>query len=146
MPKVEKILSVCRRCGAVAGVKQTSCNLCGAQLDQTMVLKPRKDRGSFEITLENDASKERNKKQMTVVSLLSLIAGFLALISLTPRLIPIPIPGLFLGVVAVVLAIVAFCQRKGGTLLSVLGLILGGYTVFVYSFYYLWQFFYLFLD
>ena len=143
MARVEKVISVCKRCGAVSGVKQARCNLCGAPLDGSMVLKPKKDRGNFKISLGNQ-EQEEGKKQITVVSLLSLICGFLAMLSLTP--IPISSPGLLLGLGAVVLAIVAFCQRKGGTLLSVLGLVMGGYTSFVYIFYFVWQFFYIFID
>ena len=144
MPKAEKNLSVCKRCGAVGSVKQSHCVLCGAALDSTMVLRTGEKRVKIDISgINGTIAAGIKRKKITLFSTLSLLLGIIAAVLL---MLPLPFSGVFFGIAAVIFAVLSFVQGKGGTFLSVIGMVLGVYTLFVNLFYFLWQIFYLFID
>ncbi len=144
MPKAEKVLYVCKRCGAVGSVKQPHCILCGANLDKTMQLRPGENTVKLDKTEERcRCAAEGERKPFTLFGLLAAAFGVVSALSL---MLPVSSSGFFSGAIAVVLAIIAFAKNKGGKSLSLMGLVLGGYAIFVNIFYSLWNFIYLFID
>lgn len=144
MPKAEKVLYVCKRCGAVGSVKQPHCILCGANLDKTMQLRP----GEHTVKVDRNEEGRRcmaesEKNPFTLLGLLAAAFGAASALSL---MLPVASSGFLAGMVAIIFAIVALVKNKGGKILSLMGLVLGGYAVFVNVFYSIWKFIYLFID
>ncbi len=148
MPKVKKVFSVCNRCGAVGTVKQPHCVFCGALLDKTMQVNAKKNRGKLEKSRGNGSFNDGvRRKKLTALSLFALLFGVLAALKMAiPITVLIPDTGFCYGAIAVIFSILSFRRRKGGTVPSVIGIVLGGYTLFVNILYFFWQFFYLFID
>ena len=143
MPKTEKVLYVCKRCGAVGSIKQPHCTLCGGTFDQSMQLRP------GEKIIKADRSERVlpiAAERKLAVTLLGILAAAFGIASALSLMLPLVSTGMVSGMVAVVLAIVAFAKKKGGKSLSLIGIVLGGYSVFVNIFYFLWKYIYLFID
>ncbi|MBO5364380.1 MAG: hypothetical protein J6A56_02830 [Clostridia bacterium] len=139
MVRKDVVISVCQRCGAVGSVKQPHCVFCGAALNAEMQVRLRKDRGSFAIKKDSISSGTGiARKKVTVTSLLSLFFGVGAVLMLAFRVLD---GGLLLGILSMILAIVALCQRKGGALLSAVAIGLGIYTMFVNLFWFFYNLF-----
>lgn len=140
MAKTEKVLYVCKRCGAVGSIKQSHCVLCGATLDQGMQLRP------GEKLLKAESSEKRCEYRKAPITLYSFLSAVFGVVSALALMLPVFFSGIISGIAAVVFAIVAFAKKKGGKSLSVIGVVLGGYTIFVNVFYFLWNFIYFIIN
>lgn len=142
MPKTEKVLYVCKRCGAVGSIKQPHCALCGATFDPSMQLRP----GTNVVKVDRADDGCGCITERKSVTLLGVLAAVLGIISAFALMLPVFSTGFLTGIAAVFLAIVSLAKKKGGKSLSVIGLVLGSYTVFVNFFYSIWKFIYFFID
>ncbi len=131
-------LFVCKNCGAVERVKKPHCGYCGAVIgDDKLILKVTDGSAIIRKGTRLGASADSEKpKKVTTLSILSLIFGILAVYAMTGRLWD---GGILVSVAALVLAIINFCQKRGGTVLAAIGLGLGIYVLF-------WSFFWIFLS
>ncbi len=137
MARKDAVISVCKRCGAVGGIKQPHCVFCGAALTGDMQVCVGRYRG----VPESKRNEKPAKKKITATSFLALVLGILAVVMLAVRIFDC---GFLFGILTLILAIVALCQRKGGGILSAVSVGLGVYTLFVNLFWFFYNFFMIF--
>ncbi len=140
MARKGAVISVCKRCGAVGSIKQPHCIFCGGTLSGDMQVRI----GQYQDTSKRERSAyggNDKKKRMTATSFWSVLFGVLGVLMLAFRVLD---GGFLFGLLAMIFAIIALCQRKGGGVLAALGIGLGIYTMFVNLFWFFMQFFYMF--
>lgn len=134
-----KVLSVCRKCGAVGNSEATHCVFCGAALEENSKLKvtlarteKKKSYGSPAVPRYSAVqNRPVSKPAVTALGALSLAAGILAVLIMAFSEMQ---SGFLVAVLAVVFGAVNLGRKQGGGFLSGIGIGLGGFVILVQGF------------
>lgn len=156
--KVGQGIPVCKNCGAVGRPGNQHCVFCGAALEpgtqlprNTAGAEPQKTRTAYSVrrpAAGTDAARtaaanhpDAPKPAVTVLGILSLAAGLLALLVLALSTVH---SGFLPAAAAIVLGAVNLGRKRGGGLLAGIGLGLGAFVLLVQGFWSVVSLFYFF--